>query len=131
MARRPTETLTEREAQVMDAVWRLGEVTAEQVRAALPDQPHDSTVRTLLRILVDKGYLAQDRRGRAYTYRARRGREAVQRHAVRGLLARLFGGKAEDLVLRLIEDEHVTAEQIEALRRSTPTRGRRGREDES
>ena len=58
MARRPSETLTGREAEVMDAVWQLGVATAEQVRAALPEPLHDSTVRTLLRILGTKGYLA-------------------------------------------------------------------------
>ena len=50
MARTPSETLTGREAEVMDAVWRLGEATAEQVREVLPHALHDSTVRTLLRV---------------------------------------------------------------------------------
>ena len=107
MARPPSETLTGREAQVMDAVWRLGEATAEQVRAALPQPLHDSTVRTLLRVLESKGYLRHEARGKAFVYRAAIGRQKAQRHALRSLPARFFGGSAEDLVLRLIEDEQI------------------------
>ncbi len=40
----------------MEVLWNLGSATAEQVREQLPDQPHDSTVRTLLRVLVEKGF---------------------------------------------------------------------------
>ena len=69
MARTPSETMTGREAQVMDAVWRLGEATAEQVREALPAPLHDSTVRTLLRVLESKGYLGHEARGKTYVYR--------------------------------------------------------------
>ena len=59
----------------MNVVWRLGEATAEQVRAALPGDPHDSTVRTLLRVMETKGYLRHLARGKAYVYRAAVGRQ--------------------------------------------------------
>ena len=57
MPRPPSDFLTEREAQIMEVLWSQGDATAESVRQALPDEPHDSTVRTLLRILRDKGYV--------------------------------------------------------------------------
>ena len=97
----------------MDAVWRLGEATAEQVREALPEPLHDSSVRTLLRVLESKGYLGHEVRGKAYVYRAAVERKKAQRRALRSVLARFFGGSAEDLVLRLIEDERITPEQLE------------------
>jgi BlaI family transcriptional regulator, penicillinase repressor len=118
MTRRSSESLTEREAQIMDVVWRLGEATAEQVREAIPGKPHDSTVRTLMRVLESKGYLAHEPRGKAYVYRATVGRQKAQRLAVRSVLTRFFAGSAEDLVLRLIEDEHLSLTQLEELRRS-------------
>lgn len=117
MVRPQEEALTAREAQIMEVIWRLGEASAEQVRKAMPEAPHDSTVRTLLRVLETKGYLEHESRGKAYLYRARVGREKAQRRAVGSLLSRLFGGSAEDLVLRLIEDEQITPEQLSALRR--------------
>lgn len=126
MARPPAETLTGREAQIMDAVWRLGEATAEQVREAMPEPLHDSTVRTLLRVLESKGYLEHEARGKAYVYRAVVERKKAQRRALGSVLSRFFGGSAEDLVLRLIEDERITPEQLDALRRRAPeSRGRR------
>jgi BlaI family transcriptional regulator, penicillinase repressor len=125
MARPPAETLTEREAQVMDTVWQLGEATAEQVRATLPQPLHDSTVRTLLRVLESKGYLRHELRGKTFVYHAAVERKKAQRHALRSVLARFFSGSAEDLVLRLIEDERITPEQLDALRHATPiARGR-------
>jgi BlaI family transcriptional regulator, penicillinase repressor len=120
MARTPSETLTGREAQVMDAVWRLGEATAEQVRAALSASLHDSTVRTLLRVLESKGYVGHEARGKTYVYRALIARGKAQRRVLRSVLARFFGGSAEDLVLRLIEDERITPEQLDELRRGAP-----------
>ena len=126
MARPTAETLTGREAQIMDVVWRLEEATAEQVRDAMPGKPHDSTVRTLMRVLEAKGYLAHEARGKAYVYRAVVGRQKAQRSALASVLARFFGGSAEDLVLRLIEDERITPEQLDALRQRPPeSRGRR------
>jgi predicted transcriptional regulator len=114
--------LTEREAQIMDVLWTLVEATAEQVRGALPDAPHDSTVRTLLRVLESKGYVAHEVRGKAFVYRASVPRDKAQRRALRSVLARFFGGSAEDLVLRLIEDERITPEQLEEIRSSTQGR---------
>jgi predicted transcriptional regulator len=108
--------LTEREAQIMNALWRLSAATAEQIRAELPGEPHDSTVRTLLRVLEGKGFVVHETRGKTFVYRAAADRDNVQRTALRGFLARLFGGSAEDLVLRLLEDEQITPEQLSELR---------------
>ena len=131
MASQTSESLTEREAQIMDVVWRLGEATAEQVREALPGGPHDSTVRTLMRVMETKGYLTHEARGKAYVYRAAVGRQKAQRLALETVLTRFFAGSAEDLVLRLIEDEHLSSEQLEELRQSAkssarPKRGKGG-----
>jgi predicted transcriptional regulator len=126
MARNPSESLTEREAQIMGVIWQHGEATAEQVRGALPGRPHDSTVRTMLRILVRKGYLRREAVGKAHSYRAAVARSAAQRTALRGLLRRLFAGSAEDLVLRLIEDEQLTPAQLDELRRTRPEGRKKG-----
>lgn len=125
MPRPPSEMLTEREAQIMDALWRLPEATAEEIRAQLPVEPHDSTVRTLLRVLEGKGFVIHETRGKTFVYRAAAARDKVQRKALRSFLARLFGGSAEDLVVRLLEDEQITAEQLAQLRAAEPRPSRR------
>lgn len=117
---RPTSDLpTQREAELLEALWKLGPATAEQIRAALADEPHDSTVRTLLRVLESKGYVEHDVRGKSYVYRAAVPRAKAQRAAVRRFVSRLFGGSAEDLVLRLLENEQITPEQLDRIRKST------------
>ena len=116
MPRPPSESLTQREAQIMDVLWRAGSATAERIRQELPDEPHDSTVRTLLRILENKGYVKHTVRGKAYLYRPAVRRASAERKAVLNVIKRFFGGSAEALVLRLIEDEHVTPEQLEHLK---------------
>jgi predicted transcriptional regulator len=114
----------------MDVLWRLGAATAEQVREALPGRPHDSTVRTVLRVLESKGHVARDDRGTAYTFRATVDRARAQRIAVRSLLNRFFGGSAEDLVVRLVEDEQITPEQLAEIRQTLqPKDNRRTRGD--
>ena len=125
MARPLSESLTDRKAQLMEVLWVQGPCTAEAVRLALPDQPHDSTVRTLLRILQRKGYVRT--RGRQpVAYEAKVNRSVVQAKATRNLLARFFAGSADALVLRLVEDEQISPGQLDRLRKSLSQRKRKG-----
>ena len=118
MARPSSDTLTEREAQIMEILWSHGDATAEQIRELLPDRPHDSTVRTLLRILESKGYVAREGPGRPLVYKAEVSRSKAQRTALQRLLGRLFRGSPEALALRLLEDRHLTPEQFEEIARN-------------
>ena len=126
MGRSKSETLTARESQIMDVLWEHGPVTAEQVREALPVALHDSTVRTTLRVLESKSYVHHSARGRAFVYRAAVGRVQAERTALRSMLKRFFGGSAEALVVRLIEDEQLTPEQLDQLKLAHQPR-RKGR----
>jgi predicted transcriptional regulator len=116
MPRPSAEILTDREAQIMEILWEQREATAEQVRERLPDHPHDSTVRTLLRVLKDKGYVRIRGRQPA-VYVPIVAKEKAQRTAARRLIERFFGGSADALVLRLLEDEHLTPQQLEQLKK--------------
>lgn len=117
MPRPKSKTLTEREAQIMEVLWDRPGATAEAIRAALPNQLHDSTVRTLLRVLETKGFVRHRAQGKSYLYEPTVPRTHAQGRAVTNLLKRLFGGSAEDLVLRLLENEQITLEQLDAIRR--------------
>jgi predicted transcriptional regulator len=114
--------LTEREAQIMDVLWSRQAATADDVREVLPGEPHDSTVRTLLRILETKGFVKHEVQGKSFLYRAAVARERAQSSALRNFLGRLFRGSAEDLVLRLIEDEVLTPDQLDEIKKSIPPR---------
>src|SRR5688572_18012660 len=125
MPRPPSELLTDREAQIMEILWTRGQATAEEVRAALADDPHDSTVRTLLRVLKEKGYARITGRQPA-VYEPAVPRADVQQSAARRLLDRFFGGSADELVMRLLEDEHLSAEQLEQLKKQFASQRRKG-----
>jgi BlaI family penicillinase repressor len=125
MARPKANVLTDRETQLMNVLWTKGASTAETVRDALKDRPHDSTVRTLLRILKKKGYVRTIGQ-QPVAYEAAVPRTDVQTKATRSLLAKFFGGSVEALVMRLVEDEELTAEQLAQLRKSLSRRKRKG-----
>jgi predicted transcriptional regulator len=117
MARPRSETLTVREAQIMSILWEKQAATAVDVRRALPGDLHGSTVRTLLRVLERKGCVKHVTEGKSYVYRAVMPRKKAERTAVGSLLRRFFGGSAEALVQRLIEDERLTREQLADLQK--------------
>ena len=125
MPRPTSELLTDREAQIMEILWTLGQATAEEVRSRLPDEPHDSTVRTLLRVLKDKGYVRIHGRQPA-SYLPIVARQEAQHKATRRLVERFFGGSTDALVLRLLEDEHLTPEQLEQLKKQFTSKRRKG-----
>ena len=66
MGRTSAVSLTDREAEIMEQLWKLGTATSEQIRAELSGAPHDSTIRTMLRILEEKGFVSHRREGRSY-----------------------------------------------------------------
>jgi predicted transcriptional regulator len=98
-------TLSRREREVLDIVYRLGRATAAEVRAGMARPPTDPAVRTTLRILVRKGRLKQEYDGPRYVYFPTVAREAARRSAFRHLLDTFFGGSARGAMAALIEME--------------------------
>ena len=117
MARPTSANLTERESEIMEILWDLGSATSQQVRQGLKGQPHDSSVRTILRVLQKKSLVKADRKKRPTLYRAAIPRVKAQKKAVKSLINRLFSGSAESLVVRLLEDKQLTVEQLEDLKK--------------
>ena len=69
MARPRQEGLTDREIELIQVLWQQKEATVEMIQAKLPDRLEGSTIRTLLQIMEDKGYVAHEKQGRANVYR--------------------------------------------------------------
>ena len=124
MARPKNAVLTDREAEIMNVLWRRQPATSEEIRVELSGKPHDSTVRTLLRVLVEKRQVVADTQVRPTRYRAMVRQKTVRKRAAWSLLKRFFSGSAEELVQQLLDDERLTPEQlkqIEARYRETKT----------
>jgi predicted transcriptional regulator len=101
--------LGKRERQILETVQRLGEGSVAEIRANLADPPSYSAVRTMLGLLVDKGWLKLRRDGKRYLYRSAMSRERSQRTALKRLLTTFFGGAADDAVAALL---NVSASQM-------------------
>src|SRR6187397_407758 len=100
-----TGTLSRREREMMDIVYRLGRATAAEIRAQMAQPPTDAAVRTTLRILVRKGRLKQEYDGPRFVYFPTLAREAARRSAFRHLLDTFFGGSARGAMAALVEME--------------------------
>jgi BlaI family transcriptional regulator, penicillinase repressor len=113
------KTMGEVEQAVMDYIWSHGPVTAEGCREALAStRPmKDSTIRTVLRRLEEKGFLAHEIDGRTFIYRASDARENVAVRAVKGIIDRFCGGSAEQLVLGMVDNAVLDRKQLERLAR--------------
>lgn len=109
--------LGKRERQIIETVQRLHEASVADVRANLADAPSYSSVRTMLGVLVEKGWLKHRRDGKRYLYRPAVSRERSQRTALRRLLNTFFGGSADDAVAALLDisADDMTAAQWDRL----------------
>ena len=113
------KNLGEVEQVVMDYVWSEGPVTAERCREALAaSRPmKDSTIRTILRRLEDKGYVTHEVDGRTFIYHASDERQNVAVRAVKSIIDRFCGGSAEELVLGMVDNDVLDRKQLERLAR--------------
>ena len=108
----------------MDYVWANGPVPAEACRAALfATRPmKESTIRTVLRRLEEKGYVTHAVVGRTYIYEAAEPRVSVATRAVKHLVDRLCGGSAEALVVGMVDHAMLNAKQLERIARKISQR---------
>ena len=114
MARPPSREFTERELEVMHVFWRCGDATAQEARDHLAARGPDltySTVATLVRILVDKGFLVATNAERPFRYRPTRPFDEVSRRLVEDLIERVFHGSREQLLLCLFDDRPLGAQE--------------------
>ena len=95
-------TLTKRERQIMDVLYRTGRATAADVLAALPGTPHYSTVRTQLRVLEEKGHVRHESDGLRYVYVPTLARHTARKAALRHLVDTFFDGSAAGAVSALL-----------------------------
>jgi predicted transcriptional regulator len=98
-------TLTRRERQIMDVLYRRTRATAADVMAELPGEPNYSTVRTQLRVLEDKGHVRHEEEGGRYVYAPAVPRHAARKSALKHLVETFFDGSAEQVVAAVLGGE--------------------------
>src|SRR5580700_10783925 len=102
---------------IMDYVWAHPNCTAEMCREELASQRRlkDSTVRTVLRKLEEKGYAIHEVNGRTFVYRAVDTKRNVAVQAAQQLIDRFCGGSVEDLLIGLVDNQMVKPKQLQQL----------------
>ncbi|HUA16072.1 MAG TPA: BlaI/MecI/CopY family transcriptional regulator [Verrucomicrobiae bacterium] len=118
MARSKSATLTEAELRIMNVLWERGSATVHDVLETLPSKPAlaYNSVLTIIRILEKKGYVKHVKDKRAHVYTPQIGRQDATRSEVQHLVSRFFGNSHELLVLNILEDSSIDAEELERLR---------------
>src|SRR5215813_14278941 len=109
--------LSRRERQIMDILYRRGRATANEVMVELPGEPNYSTVRTQLRVLVNKGHVRHEEQGLRYVYSPTVPRHSVRQSALKHLMETFFEGSAEKMLATLLgsDGSRVSEEELERL----------------
>ena len=117
MAPNLEQELSRRERQIMDAIYAAGAATAAELVEILPGNPSNSTVRTLLRILVQKGHLKHKHDGQRYVYRPKRSRPKAAQGALRRVVQTFFDGSVEQTVEGLLQspDLQLSDDELDRL----------------
>jgi len=118
MHARATKRLGELELQILNVLWERGPCAVRDVLEALPaPRPIYTTLLTMMRLMYEKGYLDRRERGRAHVYTARLREQSTKRALLRDLIHGAFRGSAEALLVRLLEDEKLSSEELNRVRK--------------
>jgi len=101
----------------MDIIYSSGEASARDVWKQLSDAPSYATVRTLLRILIEKGHLQHRVEGRSFIYAPQKSRASVAKKALQRLLQTFYGGSIEQAIAGLLDpsDKRLQPEEIQRI----------------
>ncbi len=110
--------LSRRERQILDVLYKAERATAADVQAAMPNAPSYSAVRTLLRILEDKGHVRHEQDGTRYVYMPTVERERAKRSAMRHMLNTFFEGSTTQAIAALLDEDpkRLAAEDLDRLK---------------
>ena len=125
---RPTlKPLSSLELLGMDTLWKRGSATSEELRHALAVRHpmKESTTRTVLKRLEEKGYVRREVAGRVFVYSGAEEPHHLAGKAVRQILDRFCGGSVERLLLGMVTSEVVDQQELERLARQIALRNRR------
>lgn len=128
MARRKTRTFTEVELEFMRILWERGESTPDDVAEALAGQGRTlsgGSIRNVLAIMGEKGYVARRKEGKAFLYRAKVSEDTARRGMVGDLLDTVFEGSESMLVASLLDRRDLRPEELEEIERLIAERKRR------
>jgi predicted transcriptional regulator len=129
VAGNPHAKLSRRERQTMEIVYRLGEVTVNDVLANLEDPPSYSAMRACMRVLEEKGHLIHRQDGPRYVYLPTMSLNQARQSAIEGLLRNFFNNSYEQMIAALLDasESGPSSEELENLARLIEQARKEGR----
>lgn len=116
LSKNQMKTLTKAEEGVMQALWKVKEGFIRDIMNALPaPKPHQNTVATLLKILVEKEFVGITVVGRQHHYQPLVSREAYSKATMKNLVKGYFGGSFSEAVSFMVKENNISLEDLEAL----------------
>ena len=110
------KTLTKAEEQVMQVLWKLGDAFLREMVEAMPNpRPHQNTVATLLKILVEKEFVSITVLGRQHQYSALISKEEYSRKTMKQIVKGYFEGSFSNVVSFMVKDNNISVEELENL----------------
>lgn len=107
--------LGELERSILLIIWRKGTLTAEQVREELDRPLKDSTIRTVLRRLEEKGYLSHTVEDRTFIYKPAESRQLVAGRAVKRIVDWFCEGSVEALLVGMVDSKVLGRAELQRL----------------
>ena len=112
--------LTKAEEPIMQCIWQLKKATVGQIRTCLADgneenKPAHSTISTLLRILMQKGFLGHKAYGRTFEYFPLVTKKAYKKSSLQNLVSNYFDGSMNSLVSFLVKEENINEAELKSL----------------
>ncbi len=108
--------LTKAEEQVMQTVWRLEKAFLREIVEAQPEpKPHQNTIATLLKILVEKGFVGINTFGRMHQYHPLVSKDAYSKSTMKNIVKSYFEGSFSNVVSFMVKEKNLSIEELELL----------------
>ncbi|SJZ54369.1 Predicted transcriptional regulator [Chitinophaga eiseniae] len=108
--------LTKAEEQIMQALWQTGPAFVKDIIEALPEpKPHYNTVSTLVKILIEKGFVDFKAFGKSHQYHALISKEAYSHKTLNSLAKSYFGGSFSNMVSFFVKEKEISVNDLEQL----------------
>ncbi len=134
MGRKKRQVLTELELEIMQLVWRHPEITVEKLQKELDKNDRHlalPSIRTMLDILMEKGYLTRTKQGRGYRYCAAISADDAQRSFLKDMLQRVFDNSSLGLVASLLNNKMIPEKDLEQVKKLISNYERKDQDDDN
>jgi BlaI family penicillinase repressor len=108
--------LTKAEEQVMQVVWKLRQAFLREIIEGMPNpKPHQNTIATILKILVEKEFVGVTVLGRQHQYTPLLSKEEYSRRTLKQMLKGYFEGSFSNVVSFMVKENNISVEELESL----------------